>query len=223
MDFRKALEEYDFSDVNLVATDPPYNIHFKYNEYGDNMSDDEYINMLSNIHGFPTAIIHYPEEMMKYVVPALGIPSEVCAWCYNSNLPKQFRLINFYDVNVDFNRVKQPYKNPNDKRVKKLIENGSTGTRSYDWFNDIQIVKNVSKEKTGHPCPVPVALMERMILLTTNVGDTVMDPFMGSGTTAIACLNTKRNYIGFEIDETYYNIAINRISEFGANLVNTLS
>ena len=122
-------------------------------------------------------------------------------------------MINFYDVKVDFNKVKQPYKNPNDKRVKKLIENGSQGTRLYDWFSDIQIVKNVSKEKTGHPCPVPVALMERIILLTTNEGDTVMDPFMGSGTTAIACMNTNRNYIGFEIDKQYYDIAINRVNE----------
>ena len=213
MDFREAIEKYELPNINLVATDPPYNIGFKYNEYKDVMEDDDYINMLSELQKFPTAIIHYPEEMMKYVVPALGIPDEVCAWCYNSNLPRQFRLINFYDVKVDFNKVKQPYKNPNDKRVKKLIENGSQGTRLYDWFSDIQIVKNVSKEKTGHPCPVPVALMERIILLTTNEGDIVMDPFMGSGTTAIACMNTNRNYIGFEIDKQYYDIAINRVDE----------
>ena len=213
MDFREAIEKYELPNINLVATDPPYNIGFKYNEYKDVMEDDDYINMLSKLQRFPTAIIHYPEEMMKYVVPALGVPDEVCAWCYNLNLPRQFRLINFYDVKVDFNKVKQPYKNPNDKRVKKLIENGSQGTRLYDWFSDIQIVKNVSKEKTCHPCPVPVALMERIILLTTNEGDTVMDPFMGSGTTAIACMNTNRNYIGFEIDKQYYDIAINRVNE----------
>ena len=40
-----------------------------------------------------------------------------------------------------------------------------------------------------------------------------MDPFMGSGTTAIACMNTNRNYIGFEIDKQYYDIAINRVNE----------
>ena len=214
-DFREIIDE--LPQINLVATDPPYNIGFKYNEYADAMSDEDYTNMIAELQKFPTAIIHYPEEMMKYIVPALGIPNEVCAWCYNSNLPKQFRLINFYDCNVDFNKVKQPYKNPNDKRVKKLIENGSKGTRSYDWFSDIQIVKNVSKEKTGHPCPVPVKLMERIILLTTNEGDTIMDPFMGSGTTAIAALNTKRNYIGFEIDKTYYDITLNRIEEWNIN------
>lgn len=211
MDFKDAIDK--LPKIDLVATDPPYNIGFKYNSYEDKMTDEEYIEMLSTFQNMPVAIIQYPEETMQYVVPALGIPNEVCAWCYNSNLPRQFRLINFYDVDVDFNKVKQPYKNPNDKRVKKLIENGSEGTRMYDWFNDIQIVKNVSKEKTEHPCPVPVKLMERIILLTTNEGDTVLDPFMGSGTTAIACINTNRNYIGFEIDEKYYNIAKQRIED----------
>lgn len=209
MDFKDAIDK--LPKIDLVATDPPYNIGFKYNSYEDKMTDEEYIEMLSTFQNMPVAIIQYPEETMQYIVPALGVPNEVCAWCYNSNLPRQFRLINFYDVDVDFNKVKQPYKNPNDKRVKKLIENGSEGTRMYDWFNDIQIVKNVSKEKTEHPCPVPVKLMERIILLTTNEGDTVMDPFMGSGTTAIACINTNRNYIGFEIDKKYYDMALERI------------
>lgn len=199
--------------VQLIATDPPYNINFKYNTYKDTMTDDEYITMLSSFKGLPTAIIQYPEESMKYIVPALGIPDEVCAWCYNSNLAKQFRLINFYHVKVDFNKVKQPYKNPNDKRVAERIRNGSTGTRLYDWFSDIQLVKNVSKEKNIHPCPIPVKLMERIILLTTNEGDLICDPFMGCGTTAIACINTHRRFAGFEIDEKYYNAAVSRIAE----------
>lgn len=55
--------------------------------------------------------------------------------------------------------------------------------------------------------------MERIILLTTNEGDTVLDPFMGSGTTAIACLNTNRKFIGFEIDTMYYDMAQERILE----------
>ena len=212
MDFREAINK--LPQIDLIATDPPYNIGFKYDEYDDLMSDEDYENMLAMFQGYPTAIIHYPEEMMKYIVPALGVPDEVCAWCYNLNLPRQFRLINFYDVKVDFNKVKQPYKNPNDKRIKKLIEAGSKGTRMYDWFSDIQIVKNVSKEKTSHPCPVPVALMERIILLTTNEGDTVLDPFMGSGTTAIACMKNNRNYIGFEISRQYFNIANKRIDDY---------
>ena len=213
MDFREAFDNNLLPHIDLIATDPPYNINFKYNSYKDSMTDEEYIEMLNYFEEYPTAIIQYPEETMKYIVSAMGVPDEVCAWCYNSNLPRQFRLINFYNTKVDFNKVKQPYKNPKDKRIKELIAKGSKGTRLYDWFSDIQLVKNVSKEKTGHPCPIPVALMERIILLTTNEGDTVCDPFIGGGTTAIACLNTNRNFIGFEIDPIYYDIAKNRIKE----------
>lgn len=205
----------------MVVTDPPYNIGFNYNEYKDKLADEEYISLLGALKGFPTAMIHYPEETMRYIVPALGVPDEVCAWCYNSNLPKQFRLVNFFGCEVDFNKVKQPYKNPNDKRVRARIEAGSKGTRLYDWFSDIQLVKNVSKEKTIHPCPIPVALMERIILLTTEEGDTVMDPFMGCGSTAIACMNTGRNFIGFEIDEMYYTECNNRISTY-SNMIEGL-
>jgi hypothetical protein len=62
---------------------------------------------------------------MKYVIPALGVPDEVLAWCYNSNINRRFRLISIYGKKPDFSRVKQPYKNPTDKRVKTLIDSGS--------------------------------------------------------------------------------------------------
>lgn len=211
-DFRNTLH----SEVGegIIITDPPYNIGFKYNEYDDKMSDEDYVDMISFFKGYPLAIIHYPEETMKYFVKALGVPEEVNTWCYNSNLPgRQSRLINYYNLKPNYNNVLQPYKNPNDKRIKERIANGSKGTRSYDWFSDIQLVKNVSKTKYTHPCPVPVKLMERIILLTTNEGDTVIDPFMGSGTTGIACLNTGRKFIGYEIDTTYFDMASERISE----------
>lgn len=208
MPFQEGMK--DLPHVDMIITDPPYNINFKYGQYKDTMAEEEYVKLIQELKGYPLAIIHYPEETMRYFVPALGAPQEVIVWAYNSNLPRQSRLINFYNCKVDFNAVKQPYKNPNDKRVKKLIEKGSKGTRSYDWFSDIQLVKNVSKEK-NHPCPVPVELMERIIKMTTKEGDTVLDPFMGGGTTAIACLNTGRNYIGFEIDSDYCKLAEERI------------
>ena len=64
-----------------------------------------------------------------------------------------------------------------------------------------------------HPTEKPVELMEILINNSSNECDTVLDPFTGSGSTAIACINTNRNYIGFELDKNYYDIAIKRISE----------
>ncbi len=64
-----------------------------------------------------------------------------------------------------------------------------------------------------HPTQKPVELIEYLIKTYTNKGDTVLDFTIGSGTTAIACINTGRNYIGFELDKKYYQIATNRINE----------
>lgn len=67
------------------------------------------------------------------------------------------------------------------------------------------------EQKTDHPAIFPVALAQDQIIMWSNEGDTIFDPFMGSGTTAIACINTGRNYIGFEKEEKYYQIIQERI------------
>src|SRR5699024_11330204 len=64
---------------------------------------------------------------------------------------------------------------------------------------------------TIHPTQKPVALFEYLIKTYSNKGETVLDNCMGSGTTAIACLNTDRQYIGFELDETYHKLSLERI------------
>lgn len=69
-------------------------------------------------------------------------------------------------------------------------------------------------DRTGlHPTAKPVALMEYLIKTYTNEGETVLDFTMGSFTTAIACLNTKRNFIGIELDKHYFEIGTNRLQE----------
>lgn len=67
-------------------------------------------------------------------------------------------------------------------------------------------------EKTGHPAVFPVQLAQDHILSWSNEGDTVLDPFMGSGTTAIASHRTRRKFIGIEIDEQYFKIAKEHIN-----------
>lgn len=68
------------------------------------------------------------------------------------------------------------------------------------------------KKKTEHPAQFPITMIERLIKGWSNENDIVLDPFMGSGTTAIAAINTNRNYIGFEMDEEYYKASIERIN-----------
>lgn len=64
---------------------------------------------------------------------------------------------------------------------------------------------------SGHPTEKPVSLIEKFIRLSSNEGDTILDPFMGSGTTAIACVRENRHFIGFELNEEYWRKSIERI------------
>ena len=67
------------------------------------------------------------------------------------------------------------------------------------------------KKKSVHPTQKPLELIEYLVKTYTKQGDTILDPFMGSGTTGVACKNLNRNFIGIELDETYFNIAKERI------------
>ena len=69
----------------------------------------------------------------------------------------------------------------------------------------------VAQNKTNHPAVFPLELPLKHIQTWTNEGETVLDPFMGAGSTGLACKNLDREFFGCEIDETYYNIAKERI------------
>lgn len=195
----------------IIVTDPPFNIGYHYNEYKDKMNKEDYYEMLGEVFSnSPFVVIHYPEEIYKIAFQTGYFPEKVISWVYNSNTAKQHRDIAFFGIKPNFRQVGQPYKNPTDKRVKKLIEQGKQA-RLYDWW-DINQVKNVSKDKTLHPCQMPLEVMERIIgLLPKDI--TIVDPFMGSGTTGVACKNLNRNFIGIELDKTYFNIAKQRINQ----------
>ena len=82
-----------------------------------------------------------------------------------------------------------------------------------DEYYPISIIEFSNAKRGVHPTQKPVALFEYLIKTYTNEGETVLDNCMGSGTTAIAAINTNRNYIGFELDEEYYKASLNRIEE----------
>jgi adenine-specific DNA-methyltransferase len=71
-----------------------------------------------------------------------------------------------------------------------------------------------SKERTSHPAQFPIALIDRIVKSSSNAGDIVLDPFLGSGTSAIAALANKRKFVGFEINDKYCEIAAVRIRKY---------
>jgi DNA modification methylase len=77
----------------------------------------------------------------------------------------------------------------------------------------IAIASTDTGEKNGHPCPKPLSWMRWLVSLGSRVGETVLDPFMGSGTTLVAAKQLYRNAIGIEIEERYCEIAAKRLSQ----------
>ena len=194
----------------VIVSDPPFNIGYHYRTYKDNMDQGEYLDFISNIFSLcPAVIIHYPETIHALSVRFGKTPKKIVSWVYNSNTARQHRDIAFYDIKPDFTKVRQPYKNLNDKRIRERIANGDDGGRLYDWW-EINQIKNVSKGKTCHPCQMPRLVMENIIgILPDNI--TVIDPFMGTGTTGVACIGKGVGFIGFELDSEYYEIAKERL------------
>ena len=196
----------------IIITDPPFNVKYHYKTYKDNLNEQQYYKELSDLFlslGCPFIVVHYPESLHKISFYTQIMPERVVSWVYNSNTAKQHRDIGFYKIKPNFNLVKQPYKNLNDKRIKERIAKGCAGAKLYDWWN-INQVKNVSKKENSHPCVMPLQVMENIIgILPSDY--IVFDPFMGSGTTGVACKHLGRDFIGCEIDKEYYEIAKRRI------------
>lgn len=126
--------------------------------------------------------------------------------------------INNYKFNLDDIRI--PYITKNDKRLVGGTGRNPTDTWNYDipesdfWFFDR--VNNMTKNKLGiseHPCVYPIPMIERIIKMTTDKGDIVLDPFLGSGTTLVAAENLGRIGLGIELDEKFKDMIIKRVSQ----------
>ena len=196
-------------EVQTTVWDPPYNIGFNYDNpnFGDSWSEDEYYNWLADIayriwertaEGGSFFFIHYAEQSAKFLNKIQSMFEgrvwplhQWLTWVYPSNFghsKRRFttasRAVLWFSKGEPFfdpQGVTQPYKNPNDKRIKALIESGRTGTTHYDWL-PVNLVKNVSSEKR-YVNQIPEALLEILILNTTRPDDLVLDPTCGSGST----------------------------------------
>ena len=132
--------------------------------------------------------------------------NEKILWYVSDKNNYTFNLDEIRDTNVKY---------PNQKKGGKLRCNplGKNPT-------DVWVIPKVtsgtnrsSKERVNHPAQTPLQLVSTCISAFSNEGDTVLDLFMGSGTTGVACKNLNRDFIGIELDETYFNIAKERINE----------
>jgi DNA modification methylase len=189
-----------------VVTDPPYGIGFKYEGDFKDSGGDQYRELIATLRPFPRiAMLDYAVEMMREVVPILGAPDDCLAWVYPSNTEgRHFRLWGLWGLRANLSAVKQPARNPEVSKVKNLMVD------SYTWWEQPQ-VKNTSLEKTDHPCQVPISAVQRVIRLT-EISETILDPFMGSGTTGVAAVKLGHKFIGIERVPKYFDIACRQIN-----------
>jgi DNA modification methylase len=234
-DCKDYLSKMPDNSIDAVITDPPYNIKYKYDAYSDNLPFHDYIQWQLEILGECTRIVkpggsilylNYPEVASKVFWEASEqyalVPYEIITWIYHQHtggkpFRKGTRLWLWWGVErepdyIGEEALKGQYRNPTDKRIAKRIEQGLAPV-DYDWWHYEQ-VKNVSKEKTAHPCQLPEEMVRRLCVLACPPGGTVLDPFCGSGTTGVGCLTTGRGFIGVEVSPTYMDIATNRLLFF---------
>lgn len=137
------------------------------------------------------------------------------------------RIISYIKSN-DIDKIKEEIDNGlvyNKKKSHKTHVSAQTGFFSSDRaIACIDSIKNGCNERdiisllrdhysAIHPTQKPVRLIERLLAIISCEGDIILDPFSGSASTEIACINTKRNYIGFEIDKEYYELSVKKISK----------
>ncbi|EJA8518150.1 site-specific DNA-methyltransferase, partial [Campylobacter upsaliensis] len=99
------------------------------------------------------------------------------------------------------------------KREKKDKQDTISKENFMEWSKSIWRFSAVSAKKIGHPAPFPLELPKRLIEFYSFESDVILDPFMGSGTSALAALQLKRNFVGYEINKDYVKLANHRINE----------
>jgi site-specific DNA-methyltransferase (adenine-specific) len=221
--------------IDLIVTSPPYDIDVKYQNYDDNLPYDQYLDFtrkwLSKVRSLTR-----PDGRLCLNIPLdknKGGQQSVCAdittiakevgWKYHStiiwneqNISRRTAWGSWMSASAPYvitpvETILVMYKN----RWKKIQKGKSDITRDefIQWTNGVWNFSGESKTKIGHPAPFPIELPKRCIKLFSFQGETVLDPFLGSGTTLIACLQTHRVGIGVEINREYCQLAAERLKQ----------
>ena len=225
-DCLELMKEIPEESIDMVLCDLPYGttackwdvvIPFEplWEQYNRTIKDNSAI-VLFGSQPFTTELNHSNLKMFRY------------EWIWIKNNSTGFQLANKrplkkHEIISVFYR-KQPTYNPQGLQVYgKINRRKPTGDNWLEMNNNEYIQRftnyptqilefGYDKEKL-HPTQKPVALLEYLIKTYTNEGDVVLDNCMGSGSTGVACINTNRNFIGYELDEHYFQIAKERLEQ----------
>ena len=219
--------------VDLVFADPPFNIGYKYDKYVDKVKSKNYIAWTADWMGsckrvlnpggsFYIAIGDGYAANVKVIADELGLVMRnwiIWHYTFGQQARNKFACSHthiFYFVNdkKDFTFNDHAVRVPSDRQ---LIYNdrraNPVGKMPDDVWSQYPRVCGTFKERVGwHPCQMPESLLKRIITASSNAGDCVLDPFSGSGTTAVAAKQLGRKYVGLEMSEEYVEKAIERLA-----------
>lgn len=233
------METIPDNSVHLMVTSPPYNAT---KEYDEDLTLGEYLSFLKNVFAETyrvlvpggRACINVANLGRKPYLPLTAFINQIMlelgflmrgeiiwdkassagpstAWgSWKSASNPILRDVHEYILVFS----KGDYKRHLTKKEKETKLNSVGRDEFLEWTKTIWQMKSASAKRIGHPAPFPLELPTRLIELYSFETDIVLDPFMGSGTTAIAALDKKRKYVGYEILEEYIILAQQRIADF---------
>jgi site-specific DNA-methyltransferase (adenine-specific) len=225
------LKNIPDNSIDITFADPPFNLKKKYNSYKDSLEFKEYLDwcekwiseMVRVTKPAGSIFLHNIPKWLTYYAGFLNTMADFRHWISwdaptspmgKSLQPGHYGIL-FYAKDIKqskFYEIRYPHKRCRKcEYVLKDYGGKKPGLHPFgplvsDVWTDIHRVKH-NKYRDKHPCQLPIHLLERIILMSTDEGDIVLDPFMGTGTTAIAAKRLGRKYIGFDLDANYVNIA----------------
>ncbi len=231
------MKQIPENSVHLMITSPPYNVS---KEYDEDLSLEEYLEMLYNVFSETYRVLvnggracinvanlgrkpyiplsDYISRMMieigfnmrgEIIWNKASSASPSTAWgSWKSASNPILRDVHEYILVFS----KGDFKRSRSQREKEVKKDTITKEQFLEWTKSVWTFNAESAKRIGHPAPFPIELPYRLIQLYSFTTDIVLDPFMGSGTTAVAALQSQRHFIGFEINKEYISLAENRIA-----------
>ena len=227
---QKVLKTFPDECVHLVFTSPPYNVGVAYNGYDDNKTFDEYIRWLEACFTECIRVLSPGGHLCIQIAntgrkPYTPITHHLCVRL-SKIIPMRAEII-WHKQNITCPTAWGSWLSPNSPSIRdsheyiQIFRNQGRRTGKSDLTKKgfPELTKSIWKvtpetRLRWHPAPFPVELAKRIITLYSFIGETVLDPFMGSGTTAIACSMLSRKFVGCEISGEYVKMAEKRIKPY---------